>query len=136
GSSSAGVLATTYYGAGTTAHLENNVINGNTTGVYVGYNAVDGASVSGRSNDLSGNDNGVALVGTGTANFSGNWWGYTDEAVIAAYMAGADQARIDFTPYLASGADTNGANGFQGDFSNLYVTLLGGQTETGGRINE
>ena len=63
---------------------------------------------------------------------SGNWWGGTAEATIAAGMLGA----VDFTPYLASGTDSDGGTaGFQGDFSTLHVTALGAQT-TGTRVQE
>jgi hypothetical protein len=71
--------------------------------------------------------------GTGTVDASGNWWGTTDEQKILDSVSGS----VDFTPYLASGTDTDlGTPGFQGDFSTLYVTTLGAQTQTGGRINE
>ena len=58
-------------------------------------------------------------------------------------IAGAASANIDFTPYLNAGTDTNvettpgrGTNGFQGDFSNLWVTAAGGQTGATGRVQE
>ena len=58
-------------------------------------------------------------------------------------IAGAASANIDFTPYLNSGTDTNvetttgrGTNGFQGNFSNLWVTAVGAQIGTIGRIQE
>jgi hypothetical protein len=58
-------------------------------------------------------------------------------------IAGVSSAKLDFTPYLGLGADTNvettagrGTNGFQGDFSSLYVTAAGAQSGSTGRIEE
>ena len=58
-------------------------------------------------------------------------------------ILGPASANIDFTPYLNSGTDTNvettpgrGTNGFQGDFSNLWVTAAGAQTGATGRVQE
>ncbi len=58
-------------------------------------------------------------------------------------IAGPASANFDFTPYLNSGMDTNvettptrGTYGFQGDFSNLWVTAAGAQTGVVGRIQE
>lgn len=78
-------------------------------------------------------DNGTQVANhvAGTLNASANWWGSVDESAIAAGLSGD----VDFTPYLASGTDTDAAAGFQGDFSTLYVTTLGSQSG-GGRINE
>lgn len=137
GSTSAGVLVSTYYGAGSSAYLENNVFTDHTSAVAVGYDGADTSVVVARNNDFSGNENGVAFVGMGTADFSGNYWGYTVEADVADYMAGVNAEDVDFTPYLVSGVDTDGStNGFQGDFSNLYATTLGNQTGATGRVQE
>lgn len=65
-------------------------------------------------------------------NASGNWWGTNNEATIASKMIGS----VDFTPFLMGGTDTSAARGFQGDFSNLFVTALGAQTGTVGRVQE
>ncbi len=78
------------------------------------------------SNNFLENDKGIVSGATGaTINASGNWWGSNDENAINAMMSG----KIDFSPYLNSGADTDGDpnNGFQGDFSSLTATFLGQQ---------
>ena len=63
GSTSAAILATTYWGPGTTATIENCVLTGNTTGVAVGYDATDTSVVSIWRTDLSGNaSEGVSTV--------------------------------------------------------------------------
>ncbi len=137
GSTSAGILVTSYYGGASTASIQGNTITGNGTGIFVGYNAADVSSVFARGNDLSGNLQGMALTSaTATADGSGNWWGTADDALILAYMGGAEGGSIDFSTYLTSGVDTDGATGFQGDFSDITVTALGGQTGTGSRIQE
>lgn len=58
-------------------------------------------------------------------------------------ILGTASANIDFTPFLNSGTDTNvettlgrGTFGFQGNFSNLWVTSAGAQTGATGRIQE
>ena len=58
-------------------------------------------------------------------------------------ILGPASANFDFTPYLNSGTDTDvettlnrGTNGFQGDFSNLWVTAAGAQTGVTARIQE
>jgi hypothetical protein len=89
-------------------------------------------------NDLSGNAvDGFTRAGTGsfgTLNASGNWWGSNDEATVVAYTGGTG---VDVTPFLDSGADTEGGTpGFQGDFSTLHVTALGSQAGSTGRIQE
>jgi hypothetical protein len=58
-------------------------------------------------------------------------------------IAGTASANVDFTPYLNAGTETNvettagqGTYGFQGDFSNLWVTAASAQTGSVGRIQE
>ena len=40
GSTSAGVLVSTYFGGGTVANIQNNFITGNATGVFIGFDAI------------------------------------------------------------------------------------------------
>ncbi len=96
--------------------------DGNTTGVKAHNN-----SVTNITNYLVWNNGAPGIY-----NASGNWWGGVSEAAIAAQMAGT----IDFSSYLANGTDTSPAKGFQGDFSEIYVTNLGSQVGTKGRIQE
>jgi hypothetical protein len=56
GSTSAGILVTTYYGAGTGADITGNVISGNYQGIAVGYDTSDTSTVTAEHNDLSYND--------------------------------------------------------------------------------
>ena len=64
GSTSAGVMVTTYYGAGTTANLSGNIISGNTTGVFVGYDNTDTSVVTISGDEITGNtSSGVDIIG-------------------------------------------------------------------------
>ncbi|HEX5154504.1 MAG TPA: right-handed parallel beta-helix repeat-containing protein [Parafilimonas sp.] len=58
-------------------------------------------------------------------------------------IAGQASANFDYTPYLNTGNDANvettpgrGTFGFQGTFTNLWVTASGAQTGSSGRIDE
>ena len=75
GSTSAGILVTTYFAPGTTAEIDNNTITGNTTAVAVGYDLNDTSSVTMTGNDLSGNGDAVENSGSPTVEAAGNWWG-------------------------------------------------------------
>ncbi|MFT3883717.1 MAG: right-handed parallel beta-helix repeat-containing protein [Gemmatales bacterium] len=106
----------------------------------------------------------LPVPGTNIKNFSGNWLGTTSPVVTTANsaepgyaaqipviyggsavppggqpdIAGGASANIDFSPYLGTGVDldSNPNNGFQGDFSNLWVTTAGAQSGPTSRITE
>lgn len=64
GSTSAGVLVTTYFGAASKAVLRGNTINGNTHGVAVGYGPGDTSAVLLEANNLTGNvSSGLGVTG-------------------------------------------------------------------------
>lgn len=76
GSTSAAVLVTDYFGTGTVATIKNSTLTNNTTGVAIGYDDDDQSRVTGFSNKIYGNDEGVSTSGsTVVANFLNNWWG-------------------------------------------------------------
>ena len=152
GSTSAGIEVTTYYGTPTVAIIKQNIVTGNTVAVDVGYD--DPSTSADDDNDTSdvvafGNNfsgNGVELESNNaTADFRGNYWGTTNDSAILASMTGLRAASVDFSTYLTTGTDTSTATGFQGNFSNVTVTTLGGGTDriagaeqfalTGGTIN-
>lgn len=133
-STSAAVLATTYFASGTTATIENNTITGNTGAVAVGFNTSDTSTVVVHNNDLSGNA--LYAVGSTTplVDASANWWGSNDQATV---KTAADEGDFeDYTPWLGSSTDTSTDPGFQGDFATLYVGADSVQSGTVGRIQE
>jgi len=76
GSTSAGILATTYYGAGTQAVIMNNNIYGNTDGIAVGYLSDDTSLVNAHYNNIYNNTFGVNNVSTAVVvDAENNWWG-------------------------------------------------------------
>lgn len=76
GSSSAAVLVSTYFGGGTEATITGNTFTGNSTGIFVGYDATDTSVALIQGNDLSGNDYGVSASIAVTAD--ANYWGHED----------------------------------------------------------
>lgn len=116
------------------AMFTHNFISGNAgAGVFVDdtHDDVTGLTLLGNSitGDTLVHNDSAAMV-----DASGNWWGGTDQNVILSKMSGSGD--VDYSPYLALGTDTSADAGFQGDFSDLFVTTLGGQTQMDGRINE
>ncbi len=75
GSTSAGILVTTYFGSGTTATISGCDITDNTTGIAVGYDASDGSVVTAEDNKIYGNEYGVTSTGP-VVDASPNWWGF------------------------------------------------------------
>ena len=77
GSTSAGIIVSTYYRPGTTATITDNLANGNTEAVAVGYDDTDTSVVTISGNDLAGNfTDSVSNTSTLDAvNAFGNWWG-------------------------------------------------------------
>ena len=136
GSTSAAVLASTFFGAGTSAALSGNFLNGNTGAVADGYDSADVTVLAASDNDLSGNDTYTIqnTSATVTADASGNWWGSNDGPTVAATTFGD----VDYTPWLDAGTDVGGdpSDGFQGDFSVLNVDDDSPQSGAAGRIQE
>ena len=75
GSTSAGILVTTYFGPGTEADIRHNRINNCTTAIADGYNETDTAVVTANYNSFMGNDEGVDNTGINTADATYNYWG-------------------------------------------------------------
>jgi hypothetical protein len=110
-SGSAAVLNTTFFGPGTTATIENNILTGNAEGIHVGQDGTDASTVTAHNNDLSGNSD-FAVVSTAPAvNATCNWLGSTNPATNAAEISGP----VSYIPWLSSGADLGGNpnDGFQ-----------------------
>ncbi len=108
GSTSAGVLVSTYYGGGTEADITGNSISNSTTGVFVGFDASDASLVNVNRNSLVGND---FAIGSSAATVDGtcNWYGTIDEQTIDDAIIGD----VTYVPILPDGSENNsGATGF------------------------
>lgn len=77
GSTSAGILATDYWGPGTEAAISGNTLTNNTSGVAVGYNASDATVADINHNNFDGNTSaGVRALANTAVVATGNWWGH------------------------------------------------------------
>ncbi|MCJ7729154.1 MAG: filamentous hemagglutinin N-terminal domain-containing protein, partial [Sedimentisphaerales bacterium] len=156
---SKGIWLRQYAGDGTLQNVtvQANTLTGNTTGIEILDTDVDASSISITNNFFINNTTGIeskhnsesatiyensftgntsAVKNTGALailNASGNWWGSYTEADIQGQVT---TGKVDYTPWLASGVDSDPTNGFQGDFSELYVSADSPQFGATGRINE
>ena len=76
GSTSAGLIVSTFFGAGTEAVIQDSLISDNTTGIFVGFDPSDTALVTANYNRIFGNDTGLrntSLTNVVDAEF--NFWG-------------------------------------------------------------
>ncbi len=158
GSTSAAVLATTYFGGGTAGSFTGNVFTGSTSGLAIGYDGSDVTLATAYSNKMESNTYDVSSVSTNVVNASGNWWGQAttpsgfpllgaaahtrpssadgDAAPVNRVLDADYDGLVDYTPWLNSNTDVSGSVGFQGDFSVLNVGPGGQQTGATGRIQE
>jgi hypothetical protein len=74
GSTSAGMLVTDYYGSGSNAVINGNIITNNSVGIAAGYSATDASAIVAHYNKFSGN--GEAISSTNPLVYATiNWWG-------------------------------------------------------------
>jgi hypothetical protein len=92
GSTSAGILATDYYGVGTSVDITNSVITGNSTGIYVGYADPDATIANVHYCDLSGNGMGMIATPNTVVDAENNYWGNCPSD----YISGP----VDYIPFL------------------------------------
>jgi len=78
GSTSAGVMVTTYFGAGTGAEVIGNTIISNSTGILVGYDDTDTSVVDAHYNIFEGNDTAVAGTSNVVVDATLNYFGSAD----------------------------------------------------------
>jgi len=122
-------------GIATTANIFENLITGTTDAAVRVYDGQDGGSITVNRNSfqIAG---GLAVDhgGSGILDASGNWW----DTMVAQAIADQTSGAVDFSPFLTDGTNgaSDGATGFQGDFSGLMVTTLGDQAGATGRIQE
>jgi len=99
GSTSAALLVTTFFGAGTQATIESNQLLDNTTGIAHGYDASDTSVVAAAFNRIVGNDFGVVATSASvTTDAENDWWGCNG----GPGAAGCDpvSGMADFDPWL------------------------------------
>jgi len=105
GSTSAAVLAATFYGAGTSLVATDNKLTGNTAGVAVGYDENDATIASINFNDLSGNEWGITNSSTNIVDGLHNWWGDVTGPLHPDDNPGGLGSKVDdyilFDPYLS-----------------------------------
>lgn len=76
GSGSAGLLVSTFFGAGTTADIEDSTFLDNSVGVNVGFNAADTATALVAQNHFDGNGFGVISTSSSVVtDATNNYWG-------------------------------------------------------------
>jgi hypothetical protein len=73
-STSAGILVTTFFGAGSVATIRGNTITDSTTGIAVGFDLADTSTVTAHLNNITGNGTGVATT-VQQVDATCNWWG-------------------------------------------------------------
>ena len=78
GSTSAGILGTTFYGGGTTMDVTGCEITGCSTGVFVGYDGTDTTVATINENKIYGNTTAGVQSTAPQVDATNNWWGDTD----------------------------------------------------------
>ena len=114
GSASAGILVTTFFGAGTSALIENGSFTDNTTGIHVGFDGSDTSLVEAHQNNIAGNGSGVITTAP-QVDATCNWWGDVSGPYNATTNPGglgdsADDG-VDADPWLAAPAPGGACNG-------------------------
>ena len=121
GSTSAGMLITTFFGAGTNATITDCTITDNSTGVFVGFDSFDTSTVVVNQNLISDNDFGlIATSSTVAVDALENWWG---DASGPADALGALEANYPpcFDSSFTPASDVVNADGLGNEVSNGNV---------------
>jgi len=138
GSTSAGVLVTTYYGDGTASTILLNTIHNNTTGIAVGYDGADTSTVLARYNSFSGNEYGVYSTGP-VVDAILNWWGDATGPAHGTNPGGTGDAVSDqviYSPWLGTNPDADpNAPGVQLVPEMLIIVAPVGPEPTDGYFN-
>lgn len=105
GSTSAGILMTTYFDSGTTGNVHDNTFQDNSTGIAVGYDGTDTSSCTANNNFFLGNDYAISSTNP-VVNAEGNWYGDASgpSGVGLPGTGDAVDGNIDFRPWCADNA--------------------------------
>jgi Ca2+-binding RTX toxin-like protein len=111
GSTSAGFLVTTFWGAGTDATFAGNTIVNNTAGIHVGFDEFDASTATASGNRLVGNDDGVVTT-SANVDAQDNWWGCNSGPGNAGCdsVDSRDGGVIDTDPRIVLGAGADPAS--------------------------
>jgi hypothetical protein len=93
-STSAGVLVSTYWGAGTEATIEDNTFTGNTSAIAVGYDGSDTSLVAAHRNRFVGSTDVAVSSTAATVDAVENWWGSA-----APVWSSSVSAHVLYTPW-------------------------------------
>lgn len=101
GSTSAGMLASTFFGAGTQLQVTSNLLLGNTTGLAVGFNASDTTAATAAFNRIFDNgSSGIRSDSTTAVTAENNWWGCNDGPGAAGCDGILGSGAVDGEPWL------------------------------------
>jgi hypothetical protein len=144
GSTSAGILVTTYYGGGTTALITYNTLTGNTGGIAVGYDGSDTSVVTAHFNTIDGNTSYGVDTTAPAVDAESNWWG--DASGPSGQGPGTGDAvstNVDFEPWLmeedgteTTETDTGTGAGASASTTNVEATATGGAGDTTVTVGE
>jgi|GEM_PF-2218710 len=125
GSTSAGILITTYYGDPAVATIHDNVISDSTTAIAVGYDGSDTSDVTITENTFTGNDYGLNLTAASIqASLSQNTFNVGSGGAVASFDNSADASQIassENTINLQDGALLANAGELAGDDGTIYL---------------
>ncbi|MBL7905359.1 MAG: right-handed parallel beta-helix repeat-containing protein [Bacteroidales bacterium] len=114
GSTSAGIIATTYYGAGTTGTITGCDITGNTTGIDVGFDASDASIIVASHNKIYNNTSYGIYSTAALVIATNNWWGDASGPLNTPFntcgLGNEVSANVDFNPWwtTSTGVDNSG----------------------------
>jgi len=100
GSTSAGIVATDYFGAGTKVLVTGSDIRGCSEGVAVGYGTGDSTAATVVNCNLTGNGTGIQNVATVPVNAKSNWWGSASgPGPVGPGSGDRVSANVDYAPW-------------------------------------
>jgi uncharacterized protein YfaP (DUF2135 family) len=113
-STSAGVLATDYYGLGTSATVTGSTFFNCSKGIHIGYvtetHLVDGTVLVANHNNFTGSgvETGIRNVATAQVNAENNWWGKASgPGPVGPGSGDRVSGNVDYEPWLTKPAQSN-----------------------------
>ncbi len=120
GSTSAGVLVSTYFGAGTQATITNSQINNNYLGIAVGYDANDVSNVTVSGCTLTNNDYAITSTAPEVDATGCNYFGTDIESEVDAMIEGD----VNYIPFMLANGNCDGGKHVHNITQSLdYLTI-------------